>query len=504
MKQSPTGQERDESVDNKDDVILLTGATGYVGGRLLHALEQNRQRVRCLTRLPDALLSRVAASTTVVAGNVLDRESLCAAMAGASTALYLVHSMSSKVGFEEEDRRAAGAFGSAAQRAGLKKIIYLGGLGGGEGLSTHLRSRQEVGRILRESGVPTIEFRASIILGSGSFSFEMIRALVERLPVMITPRWVKTPTQPIAIEDVIAYLLQAIKLKVSESRIFEIGGSDRVSYQGLMREYARQRGLKRLMIPVPVLSPRLSSLWLGLVTPVFARIGRELVDGLRNETVVQDDSALHAFPIHPRGFRDSLERALVTEDREFAATRWSDALSSITPEKRRGQVQFQGRFVDSRSIRVPSPPEAAFSPVERLGGSTGWYYANWLWSLRGLLDLVVGGVGMRRGRRDAKHVFPGDNIDCWRVEKVESGRLLRLAAEMRLPGRAWLQFELEPDGSGTLLRQTAIFDPLGLLGRLYWYVSYPVHQILFRGMLLGIITAVARLDGKHRNSAKVG
>jgi uncharacterized protein YbjT (DUF2867 family) len=316
------------------------------------------------------------------------------------------------LGFEEEDRRAACAFGSAAHRAGVKKIIYLGGLGSGEGLSTHLRSRQEVGRILRESGVPTIEFRASIILGSGSFSFEMIRALVERLPILITPRWVKTPTQPIAIEDVIVYLLQAIKLEVNESRTFEIGGSDRVSYQDLMREYARQRGLKRLMIPVPVLSPRLSSLWLGLVTPVFARIGRELVDGLRNETIVRDDSALQAFSIRPRGFRESLERALAKEDREFAATRWSDALSSITPEKKWGQVQFQRRFVDSRSMRVLSPPEAAFSPVELLGGSTGWYYANWLWSFRGLLDLVIGGAGMRRGRRDPKHVFPGDTIDC--------------------------------------------------------------------------------------------
>jgi uncharacterized protein YbjT (DUF2867 family) len=236
--------------------------------------------------------------------------------------------MSSKEGFEEEDRRAAAAFGAAALRAGMKKVIYLGGLGQGDGLSAHLRSRQEVGRILRESGTPTIEFRASIILGSGSFSFEMIRALVERLPIMITPRWVKTPTQPISVEDVIAYLIQAIDLDVKESRIFEIGGADHVSYGQLMKEYARQRGLKRLMIPVPVLSPRLSSLWLGLVTPVFARIGRELVEGLRNETVVQDESALQVFPIRPRGVRESLQRALVNEDRDFAETRWSDAFSS--------------------------------------------------------------------------------------------------------------------------------------------------------------------------------
>ncbi|MGB8475184.1 MAG: SDR family oxidoreductase [Candidatus Acidiferrum sp.] len=472
-----------------NDLILLTGATGYVGGRLLRALEQAGHRVRCLARHPEGLLRRAAPTTTVVEGDVLNRESLWAAMEGVHTALYLVHSMSSKVGFEEEDRRAATAFGSAAHRAGAKKIIYLGGLGQGEGLSAHLHSRQEVGRILRESGTPTIEFRASIILGSGSFSFEMIRALVERLPVMITPLWLKTPTQPIAIEDVIAYLLQAIKLEISESRVFEIGGSDQVSYQDLLREYGRQRGLKRLMIPVPVLSPRLSSLWLGLVTPVFARIGRELVDGLRNETVVRDDSALEAFPVRPRGFRDSLERALANEDREFAETRWSDAFSSIGPERKWGGVQFGRRFVDSRTMRVPSPPDAAFRPVERLGGSTGWYYANWLWNLRGLIDLAVGGVGMRRGRRDPERVLPGDTIDCWRVEAVEPGRLLRLSAEMRLPGRAWLQFELEPDASGTLLRQTAIFDPLGLLGRLYWYLLYPLHQVLFQGMLRGIVTA---------------
>jgi uncharacterized protein YbjT (DUF2867 family) len=472
-----------------NNLILLTGATGYVGGRLLRALERDGRRVRCLARHPDALVRRVAPSTEVVEGDVQDFVSLRAAMEGVHTAFYLVHSMSSKEGFEEEDRRAASAFGAAAQQAGVKRIVYLGGLGRGEGLSAHLRSRQEVGRILRESGTPTIEFRASIILGSGSFSFEMIRALVERLPVMITPRWVKTPTQPIAIEDVIAYLQHAITLGSDESRVFEIGGSDRVSYQDLLREYARQRGLKRLMISVPVLSPRLSSLWLGLVTPVFARVGRELIDGLRNETVVRDDVALRVFPIRPRGFRNSLERALANEDREFAETRWSDAFSSIGPERKWGGVQFGRRFVDSQTMRVPCRPDAAFRPVERLGGATGWYYANWIWSLRGLIDLAVGGVGMRRGRRDPEHVLPGDTIDCWRVEAVEPGRLLRLAAEMRLPGRAWLQFELEPDGSGTLLRQTAIFDPLGLLGGLYWYVAYPIHQLIFQGMLRGIVTA---------------
>lgn len=314
MSQSQGVQQR------SNDVILLTGATGYVGGRLLRALGQDGLKVRCLTRHPEALLRRVGPTTTVVAGDVLDPESLCAAMKGAHTVFYLVRSMSSKLGFEEEDRRAAAAFGAAALWADVKKIIYLGGLGQGDSLSAHLRSRQEVGRILRESGTPTIEFRASIILGSGSFSFEMIRALVEWLPIMITPRWVKTPTQPISVEDVIAYLIQAIDMDVKESRILEIGGANCVSYGQLMKEYARQRGLKRLMIPVLVLSPRLSSLWLGLLTLVFARIGRELVEGLRNETVVQDESALHVFPIRRSGVRESLQRALVKEDRDLAET----------------------------------------------------------------------------------------------------------------------------------------------------------------------------------------
>ncbi len=482
-------------------LIGLTGATGYVGGRLLSALERSGRAVRCIARHPETLQSRVAATSSVVAADVKDRESLHAALQGVDTAYFLIHSMGSQDRFEEEDRTAALAFRSAAERAGVKRIIYLGGLGSGEDLSSHLRSRQEVGRILRESTVPTLEFRASIIIGSGSISFEMVRALVERLPVMVTPQWVKTLTQPIAIEDVVQYLLLALdfefpnkfegseNLETTRGRIFEIGGADRVSYQDLLAEYARQRGLKRLMIPVPVLSPKLSSLWLGLVTPVFARIGRELVEGLRNETVVRDDSALRAFPIRPRGFRASIERALIREDREFAITRWSDALSTVRMQEKLGSSVFGRRFIDSRMKHIDCPPDKAFRPVERLGGESGWYYANWLWSLRGLLDLVFGGVGMRRGRRDPGHVLPGDTIDCWRVESVQPGQLLRLSAEMRLPGRAWLQFELEPEGRGTRLRQTAIFDPVGIAGRLYWYLLLPVHHVLFEGMLSAIARA---------------
>lgn len=468
---------------NPDRRILLTGATGYVGGRLLAALEAAGQTVRCLARRPEYLRPRVGAGTEVVAGDVLDPASLGPALSGIDTAYYLVHSMEAAGSFEHADRVAAQNFAAAARTAGVRRIIYLGGLGGGEVLSSHLDSRQEVGRILRESGVPTIELRAAIILGSGSVSFEMIRALVETLPVMVTPRWVYTRTQPIGIEDVIAYLTAALELPGTESAVYEIGGPDRVSYGELMREYARQRGLRRLLIPVPLLTPRLSSLWLGLVTPVYARIGRALVDSLKNETIVRDDSALSAFQIRPLGMQAAMARALANEDRAFAATRWSDSLAATGTQPPWGGTRQGTRLVDARSIEVPCEPARAFTPIRRIGGKTGWYHAEYLWWLRGALDLVVGGAGMRRGRRHPDEIVPGDTLDFWRVESVEPNHLLRLAAEMRMPGRAWLQFEVTPSARGSTIHQTAIFDPSGLWGQLYWYSLWPLHQYLFGGML---------------------
>jgi uncharacterized protein YbjT (DUF2867 family) len=470
-------------------LVLLTGATGYVGGRLLSALEARGTLIRCLARRPEFLEPRVGAGTAVVRGDVLDPASLALALVGVDTAYYLVHSMTTAASYDEEDRRAAADFGRLAREAGVRRIIYLGGLGGGEALSTHLASRQEVGRLLRESSVATIEFRAAIVLGSGSLSFEMIRALVEKLPVMVTPRWVDTLTQPIGIEDLVGYLIEALDVPLKGSAVFEIGGPDRVSYMDLMREYARQRGLRRIMLRLPVLTPRLSSLWLGLVTPVYARVGRALVDGLRNETVVQDDSARRAFTLQPRGMRAALARALGNEDLEFAATRWSDAASALGPSAAWGGVKFGSRLVDSRVTEVECTPAEAFGPIERIGGTTGWYYGNLLWRLRGWLDLAVGGAGLRRGRRDQRSLRAGDTLDFWRVEAIEPGRLLRLAAEMKLPGRAWLQFEVEGTGTGSRIRQTAIFDPTGLSGLLYWYVLYPLHQLVFSGMLRGIARA---------------
>ncbi|MBN1570894.1 MAG: SDR family oxidoreductase [Acidobacteria bacterium] len=475
-------------------LILLTGATGYIGGRLLKRLEAENQRVRCIVRRPEFLRSRAGPETEIVRGDLLNAESLEQAMTGIHTAYYLVHSMGMAEGFEETDRRAAESFAAAARTEGIQKIIYLGGLGSGVSqLSPHLRSRQEVGEILRRSGIHVIEFRASIILGSGSLSFEMIRALVERLPVMITPRWVNALAQPISIEDVLQYLRCALDLPVTTSQIFEIGGPDRMSYGDLMREYARQRRLRRLMISVPVLTPRLSSLWLGLVTPLYARVGRKLINSIRHATVVQDDAAMHAFPVRPIGVRDAIAIAMRNEDREYSETRWSDSVSSAGPIPRWGGVRFGNRLVDSRTLHVPVPPQAAFMPIQRIGGSTGWYYGNWLWSLRGWVDLFMGGVGMRRGRRDRIHLKVGDSLDFWRVEAFEPERRLLLAAEMKLPGRAWLEFEVTGDAKGSIIRQTAIFDPIGLRGLIYWYSVYPLHQFVFSGMLRGIAHAAQSL-----------
>jgi uncharacterized protein YbjT (DUF2867 family) len=473
----------------RDELILLTGATGYVGGRLRRALEADGRRLRCMARRPEYLQPRVAEGTEVVAGDVLQPESLAGALKGVDTAYYLIHSMAAARDYASNDRRGAESFARAAREAGVRRIVYLGGLGEGVGLSRHLASRQEVGRILRDSGLPTLEFRASIVIGSGSLSFELVRALVEKLPAMVTPSWVDTPTQPIGVEDLVAYLVAALDRPLERSVVYEIGGPDRVSYGELMREYGRLRGLRRAMIPVPVLTPRLSSLWLALVSPVYSQVGRELIDGVRNPTVVRDDRALRDFTIRPRGVREMLARALVNEDLGFAATRWSDALSSRRAGPGWGGVRFGSRRVDSRAAWVASPPERAFLPISRIGGRAGWYYGDRLWRLRGLLDLAVGGPGLRRGRRDAESVTIGDTVDFWRVEAIEPSRLLRLAAEMRLPGRAWLQFEVTPENGGSLIRQTALFDPVGLGGLVYWYALWGIHQMVFAGMLRNIVRA---------------
>lgn len=472
--------------------VALAGATGYVGGRLLRALETAGRPVRCLARRPEYLEGRIGGSTTIVRGDCLDPASLGPLLEGVECAFYLVHSLGSKDDFKRKDREAALNFGKAAGEAGVRRIVYLGGLGdASEKLSSHLKSRQETGEALRAGGVPVIELRASIILGSGSLSFELIRALVERLPVMICPRWVQMKAQPIHIQDVVDYLIEALELPDEGNQVYEIGGGDQVSYAEIMKEYARQRGLRRLMIPVPLLTPYLSSLWLGLTTPVYARVGRKLVESIRNATVVRNHDARRAFAVRPVGMGEAIRKAMRNEDRRLAATHWASAISAGGPAPSWGGVKFGTRLVDTRTVNVRASVEQAFAPIRRIGGRAGWYHANFLWRIRGWIDLLVGGVGLRRGRRDPEELVAGDALDFWRVEIYEPNRRLRLVAEMKLPGRAWLEFEVTEEGEGVAIHQSAVFDPLGLAGLLYWYGVYPIHRWVFAGMLRGIVSQVA-------------
>lgn len=480
------GREVESEMQSRTKPILVTGATGYVGGRLRRRLRELGLPVRCLAREPARLADRVDAGTEVVAGDVLDPDSLGPALQGVSAAFYLIHSMGDEADFEARDREAARNFARAAREAGVERIIYLGGLADEDtDLSPHLRSRIEVGRLLAAEGVPVIELRSSIVLGSGSLSFEMIRALVERLPAMVTPKWVAVEAQPIAVDDLLAYLLESLELP-ARSRVFEIGGADRASYGDLMREYAAQRGFRRLMVPVPVLTPHLSSLWLGLVTPLYARVGRKLIRSIEHPTVVHDDAAASAFRVRPRGYREAVAAALRNEEQEFAETSWFDAFSSAGEQRGRAGVRYRNRILDARSLRVDAPPARAFAPIRRIGGPNGWYACDLLWRLRGWLDLLLGGVGLRRGRRNPEELHGGDAVDFWRVERYEPDRLLLLRAEMKVPGRAWLEFRVDPDGEGSVVHQTAVYDPEGVWGLLYWYALFPVHGPVFRGMLAGI------------------
>lgn len=483
-----------DEIETESKKILLTGATGYVGGRLLPLLLAQGHQVRCLTRREPFEENFGFDNVEVAIGNALDFESLKSALEGVEAAYYLIHSMGDNEDFEQIDRRAAENFARACSEQNVKRIIYLGGLGDpSDKLSKHLRSRQEIGEILRSSQAKVIEFQASIIIGSGSLSFEMIRALVERLPVMICPRWVRVEAQPIAIEDVLDYLVESLSHTCESSIVYEIGGPEVVSYGEIMRRYAKQRGLHRFMIPVPLLTPYLSSLWLGLVTPLYSRVGRKLVDSLRNPTVVGDDNAKQAFKVVPRSVDDSIARALVFEDSEFAETRWSDAFSAGGEQKSWGGVRFGSRLVDSRTREVDLSAQEAFTPIRRIGGDTGWYYGNWLWKIRGFLDLLVGGVGVRRGRRHPDQIRVGDTLDFWRVEQIVDNKILRLSAEMKVPGRAWLEFEVTEGEKGKCtVRQTAIFDPVGLFGIVYWYSLFPLHEFVFHGMLRNICRAAEK------------
>jgi len=461
--------------------ILIVGASGYIGGRLVPLLRTRGHELILTSRDARPLAARFP-DAKVVAADLLAPSTLPQALEGVEVAYYLAHSMGAgERGFAERDRQAARNFAQAAARAGVSRIVYLGGLGDDAAdLSHHLASRHETGSELAAHGVPATEFRAAVIIGSGSASFEILRHLTERLPIMITPRWVGTRCQPIGIGDVLDYLVGA--LDHPEVRgVVEIGGPDVLSYGDMMRTYARLRGLRRLMIPVPVLTPRLSSYWVNLVSPVPAGIARPLIEGLRNEVVVRDPEPAAAFGLRPLPYAEALQRAIDRTDRHDVESTWFDALAAPDKASLSSLTSREGMIVERRQRAVAASPEQVFAAVERLGGEAGWPYANLLWRVRGLVDRAVGGVGMRLGRRDPDHLRVGDALDFWRVEEIRRPELLRLRAEMLVPGRAWLQYEVAGTPTGSLLVQTAFFEPKGLPGLAYWYGLYPVHGLIFRG-----------------------
>jgi uncharacterized protein YbjT (DUF2867 family)/uncharacterized protein YndB with AHSA1/START domain len=482
--------------------VLVTGATGYIGGRLVPRLLEAGHRVRCLAREPRKLDGRAWAAdprVEIVAGDAADAPSLRRAMEGCGQAFYLVHSMiTAAEAYAERDRAMARSFAAAAQEAGLERIVYLGGLGElGKGLSEHLASRREVEEVLASGRTPVTVLRAAMIIGSGSASFEILRYLVERLPVMVTPRWVKTESQPIAVRNVVQYLVDCLAVKETTGRTLDIGGPDILSYRELMRVMAEERGLpRRLVIPVPVLTPRLSSLWIHLVTPISARIARPLAEGLRNRVVCRSDEAGRLMPQKLLTVREAIRAALDRVAHEDVPTSWS--MAGPIP----GDPDWAGGtvFTDRRSLVIEAPPEAVWRAVVRIGGGHGWYAADGLWRLRGAMDRLVGGPGLRRGRRDPDEVGYGEALDFWRVTGLERGRRLSLRAEMKLPGEALLEFHVLPEGGKTRLSQIARFRPKGLAGLAYWYGVLPVHGIVFAGMVHGIRKAALDLAGRTPSS----
>jgi uncharacterized protein YbjT (DUF2867 family) len=485
--------------------ILVTGATGYIGGRLVPSLLEAGHDVRCLARNPAKLDDDPwRDQVEVVRGDVLDPDSLVAALDGCDAAYYLVHSMDgSSEDFRERDRRAAHTFRDAAETAGIRRIVYLGGLGRGDDLSQHLASRQEVGAVLADGPVPVTEIRAAVIIGSGSVSFEMMRYLTELLPVMITPKWVRTMCQPIAVRNVLEILVGALEDQSDEDHVWEVGGPDRLTYEEMMRVYAEEAGLpRRLIIPVPVLSPQLSRHWIGLVTPLPPGVAKPLVNSLRNEVVVGDNSVAERFSNELIPFREAVERALRRSFDAEVVTRWSDA-AAHPAEPRPTDPSWAGGTLktDDRLLDSSAAPDDLYWAFARIGGDFGYYTFNWVWRLRGIMDSLVGGVGLRRGRRHPEELRLGEALDFWRVVAVEPGRRLSLWAEMKLPGKGWLEFEAIPSTGGTQLRQTAYFAPRGVFGRMYWYALAPFHVAIFGRMARRIVQAAERRSVESDSSS---
>lgn len=470
--------------------ILVTGATGYIGGRLVPLLVDGGHQVRVLVRDPGRIAGRDWAGRVELAvGDVEDPDSLRAACRDADAAYYLVHLMGSGRDFPERDRAAAHNFVAAA--AGIGRVIYLGGLvPAGERISPHLASRAEVGEILR-AGLPTLEFRAGPVIGSGSASFEMVRYLTERLPAMIAPRWILNQVQPIAVRDVLSYLM--LSLERGEPGVYSVGGEP-LSFKAMMEEFARARGLRRLIVPVPVLAPKLAALWVGLVTPIPNRLAVPLIEGVVHPVVADTSAARGTYPeVEPMPYPEAVRRALRTVEAGGVETRWSGALGG-RPHVELAEVE--GLIRESRRTWIPASCESVYRVLSSLGGDRGWLFWNWAWRLRGTLDRLTGGPGLRRGRRDPHTLLPGDAVDFWRVEAADPPRLLRLRAEMKLPGQAWLQWEVDAENGGARLVQSALFAPKGLSGTLYWKALYPAHKIIFSGLVRRIAREAAHPTGQ--------
>ena len=471
---------------NSNKLILVTGATGYVGGRLVPRLLDAGYRVRVLVRDPARLqghpwLNRVE----VVTGDVLTEGALAEAMRSVSAAYYLIHGKQGGQTNADRDLSVARNFAQAAEEAKIERIIYLGELvDPTSDLSPYLRSRHETGYILRYGGVPVTEFRAGMIVGSGSALFEMIRYLAEREPVLSCPAWFFSQAQPIAIRDVLSYLLAALETPESNGRLIEIGGPTRLTYAEMLLEYARERRLKRYLIRLPFNAPRLSAYWVHMVTPIHWRVALPLIEGLRAKLIVRDDAARKLFPqIKPIDFRAAVHFALGRIQRDNVETSWSDALVTSAGDIKPYKFTVEdGMYVETRQLLLDMPPETVFRAYAGIGGARGWMYMDWAWAMRGWMDKAVGGVGLRRGRRHPDEIRPGESLDFWRVEEVEKDRLLRLRAEMKLPGKAWLEFKSEPRGGKTLFTVTAYFASRGLLGFLYWYAMWIPHRFIFDGL----------------------
>lgn len=467
--------------------ILVLGATGYVGRRLVPVLSARGHTVRCFVRDSAKLPSSEWRGVEIVRGDVLRAETLPPAMRGIDIALYLVHSMGSgEASFAELDRQAAQSVGAAAAEAGVRRLVYLGGLGKREGQeSIHLQSRHEVAAILRESGIPLTEFRAAVIVGAGSTSFEMVHHLVNRLPVMICPRWLVTRTQPIALPDVLRYLADSVDRKETAGQTIDIGGPDVLSYRSMMLTVARVLKLRRLLIQVPVLTPRLSSYWVNLVTPIHAETARALIEGVRSDTVCENRLAEELFDFTPMTYEEAVFRALKNVRPRDGKT----AQTLVTAELEQDHIEPSHLLTDVREVACPVSAERLYATVSSIGGATGWFYGNWLWRIRGKIDEWLGGVGLRPGRVVSDPITPGDTIDFWKVERVVAGRLLLLHAEMIVWGQAWLEFEVESTAGGSRLRQTARYYPKGLGGLLYWWLTFPIHFFVFRGMARNVCRA---------------